>query len=465
MSANRIQHGLKVWLPVLAAAVILGSQILVPPIVGVADNADFVNVNIPLQLAPAPPYADDRFFRYIVPVWVYDTRLPVYFRLITSELVLIAPFAYLSRVFFGGEFDLRWAGLIHMAIFLWALYVAAPLLSRRWWVALGVVLAFCDVAYFSFFNSMYMDAASFVFLMLAAAFYLRIDEGARFFVGFAVALVFFVTSKLQHAYLIVFLIPFLFLDTRLRKHCAAAGRVTLAVALLLSFAWLKSHVPADYQAFAAYNVIFYHLLPNSAAPRVVLEELGLPPGMSVLSGTTAFVGRSGISDPRFRPALLERSLHVELARHYIRHPGVAWGMIKEALQESALERQAGYGNFAKNAVAEPSTRSNAFALISGARTAIFEGRPIWYALFHGLVALAVLGMGWWRERGVLVPAALILCMAALEFFASALADCLETTRHLFLFRALLDMLFWLAIGLAAKIFAADERFRGAFSHR
>jgi len=100
------------FLPVLIAALILASQLLVKPVVGLADSGDFVNVTRPFQLEPSN--GRHVYFDYVVPQWRYQPSTPPIARLITSEWLLIAPGYALSRLFCNGSYDLRWTGLTHM---------------------------------------------------------------------------------------------------------------------------------------------------------------------------------------------------------------------------------------------------------------------------------------------------------------------------------------------------------------
>lgn len=436
---------------------ILISQLLVPPIVGLPDNGDYINVTEVMQLVPAEERGRDRYFEHVVVRWRFDPNERPRVRLLTSELILTAPVILLSRWVGDGGFDLRWAGTVHGAVLLWALWLAAPLIARRWRLAPAVVLALCDAVYFSLFNSLYMDAAAFVFLMLTVAFYLRIGEGKRYAAGFCVALFLFATAKLQHAYLIVLLAPFLFLDPRTKRAVALRWRVVLTAALALAFGAMTWHVPNDYHAYAAYNVIFSELLPKSPHPKEVLAELDLPEDLAALSGTTAFEPRSGMGNPYYRKSLMEKPLHKTLLLFYVRHPDVAWSMVEEALTESALERQKGYGNYQKWPGIPERETARAFAIVSGARIWLFEGRPLIYGLFQCGICLAALVLSQ-RVRPESTPAVLLLILGAgIELFTSALADCQETTRHLFLFRAVMDLLFLAAIGLAMDLFSRPMR--------
>jgi hypothetical protein len=432
------------FLPVLIAAVILVSQLLVKPVVGLADNGDFINVTLPFQLEPAGGHPI--YFDYIVPQWHYQPSEPPTVRLITSEWLLIAPGYVFSRLFCNGVYDLRWAGLTHMLLFLCALWLVAPLVARlRGWRALtawAVILAvFCDVAYFSVYNSFYMDAASLLFLFLSVAFYARLTCGegsSRWNTwGLVVALFLFLTSKLQHAILLPAVVALFFFDARLRRTLSGRAFAVAAAVCLLAVAGMFRHVPESYGTYAAYNVIFTGLLPASPRPAEVLEEFGLPRQMETLAGESAFMPQSGVKDPFYRDIVHRNVTHTRLLGYYVRHPDAAVLMVKNALVESAKERPPSRGNFAKDTGLPLQSTSRAFAVVSDLRSAVFRDRPWLYAAYLTVVAAAAIWCAWRSPAAAAV--AMLVAMAAMEFFLGALADCQETTRHLFLFRAFIDL--------------------------
>ncbi len=431
-------------LPVLIAAVILASQLLVKPVVGLADNGDFVNVTLPFQLEPAG--GRQIYFDYIIPQWRYQPSEPPTVRLITSEWLLIAPGYALSRLFCNGSYDLRWTGLTHMLLFLWTLWLVAPFVARlpawRALTAWAVILAvFCDVAYFSIYNSFYMDAASLLFLFLSVAFYARLicGEGStrRNTWGLVAALFLFLTSKLQHAILLPAILAMFLLDKRLRRALSPRALAGIAAVYLLSVAGMFQHVPQSYSTYAAYNVLFTGLLPNSPHPADVLAEFGLPLRMEKLSGQSAFASQSGVNDPVYREQVHRSVTHTRLLAYYLRHPDAALLMVKNALVESARERPLSRGNFAPETGLPPQSRSRAFAVVSDLRAAAFTFRPWIYVAYLAAVASAAIWCA--RPSPAASAVTLLLAMAAIEFFLGALADCQETTRHLFLFRALMDL--------------------------
>ncbi|MBV6430563.1 MAG: hypothetical protein IANPNBLG_00677 [Bryobacteraceae bacterium] len=443
-------------LPVLIAAVILASQLLVKPVVGLADNGDFVNVTRPFQLEPAD--GRNLYFDYIVPQWRYQPSTPPTVRLITSEWLLIAPGYALSRLFAGGWYDLRWAGLTHMLLFLWAVWLAAPLVARlpgwRPFAVWAAILAlFCDVACFSVYNSFYMDAASVLFLFLSAAFHARLIRGEgnsrRNAWGLVAALFLFLTSKVQHAVLLPAILALFVLDTRLRSRFSRRSLAGIAALYLLPVAGMFLHVPRSYSTYAAYNVLFTALLPHSPHPTQVLAEFGLPPELEKLSGQSAFAAQSGLNDPLYLERIHRSVTHTRLLVYYLRHPDAAVFMMKTALAESARERPPSRGNFARETGLPPQSRSRAFAVVSDLRSSAFANRPWLYAAY--LVTVAAAACWYARPSPAASAMLLVAAMAAIEFFLGALADCQETTRHLFLFRVLMDLaLVSIAVFLPAR---------------
>jgi len=78
---------------------------------------------------------------------------------------------------------------------------------------------------------------------------------------------------------------------------------------------------------------------------------------------------------------------------------------------------------------------------------------LWYALF---IAGAILG----SSRSRIAWVALGVAVLGLEeFAAAALADCMETARHLFLFHACTDLTFCLAAAYLSGRFARPLRAR------
>lgn len=438
---------LRLFFPVLVVALLLGSQLLIQPIVGMADNGDFVNITDPLRLVPnSDAQGLERFFGRVIEYWRHDPYHHGKPRLLTSEWLVIMPAYWMTAPFTNGGFDLRLAGLVHSVLFLLALGLAAPAIGVRLPIWALIVLIWCDAAYFCWFNSLYMDTASFLFLMLAVACYLRLagGVGSMRWNGFGVVffLLLFLTSKLQHAILIVPIAVWLWVDPRVRT---AVSRGVLAgfLALMAGGVYgMFQHVPEDYQTMAAYHVIFNELAPKSGDPVKTLAEFGLSKEMVTYLGTDAFEANSGLRHPIYRPELMQKATQRALMMYYLRHPATGLRMLTLGLRDSSLEREPGYGNWTAANGKPLRAPATAFTLSTQIKTAIWSGHPLIYAGYLALVsAFAFLQL---RRKPVFYA---IFVAAAMEFFLSSLADSKETTRHLFLFRVLVDLLLTVAVSV------------------
>ncbi|MBL8230255.1 MAG: hypothetical protein JNL98_17325 [Bryobacterales bacterium] len=438
------------WIPVWIAAVVLGSQLLVEPIIGLADNGDFANVTNPFSIFHGEPETPTPYFDYVVQRWGADSSRKPDIRLLTSEWLLVAPTILAVAYGASAPYDLRWTGASHLAVFLAALYWFYPVLARlprpsqlvAWALFLFV---FCDVSYFAYFNSMYVDTASLLFLLLGLIFYLRLVAGAgeakQNAIVFVIVCGLFLFSKAQHALLAVVVVPFVLFDPHLKSLPSLRSRaISAAILGCLGIACL-SYTPPEYKAYAAYNVIFADWLPKSSNPVQVLRDLGMSEALSAYAGKDAFHPQSAMRDGTLRPELGNVPSHRQLAGYYLKHPGTAVDMVRAALEASALQRPYGFSNFAYSAGKPRGAMSEAFTLWSGGKATFFRGNPWLYGSVIGALCLASLAITSRRYRTVFPAMSVFVAMLFVEFFVSALADCRETTRHLFLFQAMLDLLF------------------------
>ena len=434
-------------LPLLLAATILGSQLFVPPFVGLADNGDFINITAPFQLVPDLADGSDRYFSHVIPTWQYIPDSPLHCRLLSSALLLLLPTIAVSRLTSHGEYDIRWCGLSFSLLFLMALWIVCPLIDQPWWLGWVVLFVLCDVTYFSWFNSFYMDAASFSLLALVVGCYLRLHDGAAFSVGFCIALILFLSSKLQHAYLSLIMVPFLYIDPRLTRYTSHVARLLTALAVSGLFVIMLRHVPDDYYGFASYNLVFSHILPTSPEPRQVLQELQLPLQCERFIGTSAFHERSGLRDAGLRPILLKRVTHHAVLQYYAHHPKTALVLLINAFRDSSRERPPGIGNFTNDSTHRKGALSNSFAVWSRFKSSLGSTSPLVYAISCMCVIVIGVVVGITSQHGAALGVCALALLAIVEFLIGALADCAETTRHLFLFRTLIDFLLLIEIAV------------------
>jgi hypothetical protein len=432
-----------------AAAAILIFILFVPPPVGLADGGDFNKVTRAFSFDAAAPDNDDRWFRYIFLDYRFDPSWHWWGGFPTSEMLLVIAALGLNRfVANPGMFDLRVMGAVHAVVFLVALALFLPLLRRapplrRTILIVASTLVFCDVGYVCYYNSFYMDTAAFLFLLLTIVFFLRVHTAgvaARFDrIGFFVSCVLFVTSKGQHS-LAGLIIALLLVWLRQYKSAVAIDA--------LSVFWI-ARLPADYADMARFNVIFFQILPNSAARSRDLAQLGLDDSYLSKVGMIGYDANSGMEDTKYHHQFGQRASAARLAMYYLRHPWQAERLVMIGLTDASGQRPR-MGNYDRRAGKGPNAQSFAFAAWSSLKQRVFDTHGVRYAIYALALCVAAPLLVWRRggkqritwTAGTLV----IVMMAAMTLLIACLADGVDFLRHLFLFNVYIDLLAMISFG-------------------
>lgn len=439
------------WIALAIAAILVVYSVTIPPTIGLADNGDFVKITGRFGLCPQIEAADAAF-HYATIRYVFESRCHWDPGFQTTEAWLAWIAVSADRLFSADRsFDIRLLGLIHSALFLTAFGLALPLFhGLRPWprrILLGIcILVFCDAMYVEYYNSFFTDAAAFLFLFLAAVFYLR----ARYLpaskipagVFYLLCCCLFLLSKAQHAPMAIALVFFSLQRSLLLWPARPALSRSIAIVSLAAsslFSFLSP--PKGYTKPALFTVIFYNLLPSAQNPQAELRELGLDDSYLRYRGMTAYTPGSPMEDWEWGDRFARTTSYSKLAVFYLWHPWRAAQVLSRGLDQATYQRPPNLGNFDKSAGYPPDTKSNRFGLWSGIKYRIFEDRGVAY-LAYFLALLAVI-----RRRST--EAALLAgCLGALALGIGALADSAETTRHLFIFNFLIDLS---AIGAAAVL--------------
>jgi hypothetical protein len=446
---------------VLALALLvclIGYQLFLPPVTGLANNFDFSKVLGKLSLCGVDH--EDKNNQYLITDYYVDKTCDLDLGLISVEEPLVTAALRLSEPHTGpGKLDLRFLGAIHLAILALGFLLILGLTRRgppaiRYGIPALFILIFSDVAYTGYLNSVYMDAPAMVFLIAATAiaavacFHHQPRVVSMGYLLLAGALVF---SKSQHS-----LLGLAFGAVAVVFALRPAPRIvriewTLVAALLAgSAAAMLALTPPSFKINPLFDVIFSRLMPHSDAPWDVLKEVGLNEDDLQYLGSHSYLPNSPVNNAKYAASFLRRTSFTKVAFYYLHHPDVALEELHRDLTEAApVLRPADLPNYREQDGYPPRTLATRFSLWSNLRSAtlrVFPYFPVliflapWIALFTPL-----------RLRfGPLLPVALALSAAGIEEFCfSALTDALDNSRHLFLFQVLTELLILL---LAAALF-------------
>jgi hypothetical protein len=443
---------------VAAGAVLLSVQLLVPPVIGLANNGDFERVMGPVGFQYLTQDRAEKYFSWINTKFAHAP--PGWYRsgLLTSEVLLARAARTVGKPFaVSGVFDIRVLGTIHILLMLTGLglLVSAtkPLPRIAQWVGAGLLLLlFTDVGYAAPLNSFYSQAASLVFLLLTlgvlARWIVRPGPNLRFEVPFFLLAALFITSKPQEAVQAPLLAA---AGLRLGFAAGLGSRVVWrrpalwgAALLCVLSVWYYRQTPPEIADVARYHKVFMELLPDSPDPGQDLADLGLDPSWTRAIGTTAYPTSSPFNDPTFRAAFLERFRYTRLMRFYLSHPARLYSAIRRGGLPALRLRHPRFGNFERSAGFPAGAQTRAFAWWSGVRLAP-PGHPlIWIGMLFGANFLAV-GASYRRasptgrmgREGIL----LLVAMAIMAFTVCVLSNAHgDLARHFYVFHALCDLI-------------------------
>jgi hypothetical protein len=445
-----MSNGGKLYVAVLAAAgAILTYQLFIPPIVGLADQGDFLRTLG--RFGYGPQHHGSLEYIYVEPKYIPDPnyRSP-YWEQANSEYLFVGSALLLNKlVSKDGTLDITVAGIVHALAFL-AVFARLLWVTRRarayalLWIA--ALLALTDAGYAVYWNSWYAEPAScFFFLLLLAEAVEIAAAGQATFAGllrWSLWSVLWILAKPQNAPVGLILGLFTFRlamwtpSQRARWAAAASGCAMFACAAFNVLA-----MPIYGRQANTYGVVFAGILPESKNPPADLQALGLDPQLAKYSGTGAWT--PGTYFPEMAASgVLRRVNTFTVLRFYLLRPARMWRRLRGLLPQISFLRRDWYGNFEPSSGLPPATQSRAFTLWSG-----FHERVLPYANQWIVFALAawplLIVWRWVRERDLvrrrrleLLALLPICCVAAL--FSAVYGDAFDVIKHMYLFNLLLD---------------------------
>ena len=459
----------KLMLVVACAAAILAYQLFIPPIVGLADQGDFIRTIG--RFGYGPQHHGSLEYKYVERKYIPDPhyRAP-YWEQANSEYLFAGAALLLNQLLSkDGALDITVMGLVHalafLAVFARLLWVARR--HRAWallWIA--ALVALTDAGYAVYWNSFYAEPASAMFFLLLLAETVEIgragEASAASMLRWSIWAILWVLAKPQNTPIGLLLGLFSF---RLASWAPALRTRLIAVAcgcaLFLCAVYNIVAMPKVGHMANTYGMVFSGILPESKDPAEDLRALGLDPSLAKYSGTGAW---SPVTDfPRLAESgVLESNITTfTILRFYITRPARLWRRLHGVLPQISRLRP-DYGNFEPSAGLPPKAISRAFTLWS-----YFHARVL--PVFNKWIVFALAGWpifaawtwlrepnGLRRKRLELVTLLPVCCLAAL--FGAVFGDAFDLIKHMFLFNLLLDVcLVWVTAAGVGRLLNGSWR--------
>jgi hypothetical protein len=148
---------------VILLGLILSYQLLIPPVIGMADQGDFSRIFNRFGIKSDISDRNRRYLRYFIRTWTIQRGAGAPTGFLSPDIVLLAISLRINQLLFKSyTFDMRSLALVRMALFLFA----ALLILRLGWrqgpllrivAAFGLLVVFADVGYVAYFNSAYVE--------------------------------------------------------------------------------------------------------------------------------------------------------------------------------------------------------------------------------------------------------------------------------------------------------------------
>lgn len=444
----------------IVVASILIVTLLLPPIVGLADNGDFYKMMSKFGLEHGAQAREDRYFAYVDPIYVADPQGAARYQkvwgqtLISSEILFMAAAVWINDLFYSGRiFHIQFLGLVHVLGFLAGIFLLLSgardtnPLKRALGVILSIVI-FVDIGRTSYFNSAYTETASFLFFMLligaAMPVVFRRQYTPAWILLYFIAGFLLCYSRYPNALMYPLLALFgVVMAIHSRKVVGVAIAVLAAIAgSLLLWAFLRS-APSEYQQFSLYNHFFNALLPFSSDPAQDLKEFGLDQSLQKYSKTTYFQPESAVYDAEANRAIKQKISTQTIMRFYFRHPRrIVQAVFRSVPMGFAI--RPGYGNYEKSAGNPPGAVSKGFAVWSSLRELLIP-KSFWLVAII-LMLSAANAFFPRRSLGETGFRVLLILICALQLVVTSIAsDPSDIIRHMFLFNLVFDLLLMVVV--------------------
>jgi hypothetical protein len=431
-------------------------NLMLHPMLGIADQGDFLRVTGVFGIHYLSGSQTANFENYFVRFMGFGGSH--YSAYPSSTVPLIAVAAAVSKAIYGNLFDVSIMGWIYTALYAAGVSLVVRGVRRAFSRATAIVCGFlglfvtADLAYTAYFNSLYSEPTSFVFMILSMGAALNVASShkpnypmigltAVFFAGF-------LTSKEQMLPLLpvaLILLARLALSHRGFRWRAVVG--TLAAALVGVSAYSYALMPKSFDKINVYESVFYGVLYHQSAASVKsdLEWFGVDPKYAKLANTTWWTPNNpyDIQSNQFAQDFFSRVGHAQVVEFYLTHPRRLLDAVSESSAAAASMRPEYLGNFREGAGQAPKAISYRLSLWSTLKSEIFP-RSFWFLAAFYVLYFANVMVSWIRNRGMRNRYALDVLIAfglfsVLQFVIPYTAEgANELVKHMYAFNSLLD---------------------------
>lgn len=394
------------FLATLAASLIVGYLLFVPPINGYADNGDFARVIYVNGIYPLTNH-----YTYLKYLHLHYGIMQYYNEhqamLFSSQGMFIKLAIFLNQVFYSKKiFDIRFIGVVYYFLYLGGIYFLTTALTFKtkkktnYVIAILVVLIFADSSWTLYFNSFFAEPIMIIAMLYLTASIMLLGKNCKhqitIFTIYLVACLILITVKQQNAPLalsLALLTMGLYFVFKQKKY---KYLLTFSIILLLAAgAATYELITSDFSQINKYQTVTRGVLLEEKDPGNDLERGGVSRQFGLLKGE--IYGQTYSEVPQtsavIKKDLLKKVDFAWVLKFYLTHPKQFRQMLDIAAGDGYLIQVRAVGDYQRASGIRPQQQTHYFTLFSLIMEAFFPKKIAFYILLCLVLAILYLVIG------------------------------------------------------------------------
>lgn len=402
-------------LAVFLAAIVAGIALFIQPLIGIADNGDFLRMLYSNGLYQLPKYSDQYFSYFIKEYGIMHYYNEHGASLFSSEPLFIHLAVVLNKLFYSQTiFDIRFLSFIYYVLFLGSIYLLTEALTYR---IKG--------------RKRYNDGVLLVLLTLSS--------------------MLLITSKQQNAPLVVF-IAFIYIGLLFIKKTVISRMMvvfSLVLVLVTGVATYKL-ITSEFNKINQFQSMTRGVLLESENPEATLSDGGISEQFALLKENIYFQEYTAIdvNSPYMVDNFYEKYGFGWILKNYLAHPKEFYDILDVAAHDIHEVQTVEMGNYEKKVGKKAKSQATYFTLYSRLKRTVYP-KTLGFLIIWTLVYLALYFPSTYRAYQQNNPRGLLrywLILASIGMIFGILLISVvgdgdaDLAKHLFLIAVLFDFL-------------------------
>lgn len=475
------------FIAALLSIIIMSYVLLLPPLIGMADNGDFERIIYPNGIYRLDRDENEQFFDYFISRYgIFQYYNENREGITTTQSLFIKAAMWLNSLFATDKkiFDIRFLSLIMMTYFSAAIFLLVNYVTHKkngpaaYISALLCIYYFVDTGYISYFNSFYAEGlvlVSFIFSIVCGLLLIQRRSSPYWLSGLMLVNVVILTfAKQQNAPIgVFFAVLFLLLSTFLtRKKYPEIlyikkpaffhwGMALSSILLCVISVIVYLQIPAEFENINKLHSMTRGTLMTSENPEDTLKFFNIDRQYALLNNSIYYERYPAVDvqSQMVIDSFFSKYGYFSITAFYLINPDKLFQMLNLAAKNAYTIRPEMLGNYEKSTGFSPGAKTNFFTLHSTIKKNIVP-KTAGFIILWILIILALS----WKDYGktIIFGCAILIGLSQIGVAIIGAGDA-DISKHLFLFNLAFDLVNYLII--CTLLFRIQDRIRNYRNNR